>query len=34
MLTTELFITIISLCITCFALGYTVGSKSNYKTQK
>ena len=27
MLTTELFIAIISLCITCFALGYTVGSK-------
>ena len=34
MLTTVLFITIISLCITCFALGYTVGSKSNDKTQK
>ena len=34
MLTTELFIVIISLCITCFALGYTVGSKSNDKTQK
>ena len=34
MLTTELFIAIISLCITCFALGYTVGSKSNDKTQK
>ena len=29
MLTTDLFITIISLYITCFALGYTVGSKSN-----
>ncbi len=29
MLTTELFIAIISLCITCFALGYTVDSKSN-----
>ena len=28
MLTTELFIAIISLCITCFALGYTVGYKS------
>lgn len=28
MLTTELFIAIISLCITCFALGYAVGSKS------
>jgi len=28
MLTTELFIAIISLCITCFALGYTIGSKS------
>ena len=34
MLTTDLFIAIISLCITCFALGYTVGSKSNDKTQK
>ena len=34
MLTTELFIAIISLCITCFALGYAVGSKSNDKTQK
>ena len=34
MLTTELFIAIISLCITCFALGYTVGSKSNNKTQE
>ena len=32
MLTTELFIAI--LCITCFALGYTVASKSNDKTQK
>ena len=29
MLTTELFISIISLCITCFALGYTIGSQSN-----
>ena len=28
MLTTELFIAIISLCITCFALGYSIGSKS------
>ena len=27
MLTTELFIAIISLCITCFALGYAIGSK-------
>ena len=34
MLTTDLFIAIISLCITCFALGYTIGSKSNDKTQK
>lgn len=34
MLTTELFIAIISLRITCFTLGYTVGSKSNDKTQK
>ena len=28
MLTTDLFIAIISLCIACFALGYNVGSKS------
>ncbi len=28
MLTTELFIAIISLCIACFALGYAIGSKS------
>ena len=28
MLTTELFIAITSLCITCFALGYAIGSKS------
>ena len=28
MLTTDLFIAIISLCIACFALGYTVASKS------
>ena len=34
MLTTELFIAIISLCITCFNLGYTVGSKSKNKHQK
>ena len=34
MLTTELFIAIIGLCISCFALGYAVGSKSNNKTQK
>ena len=34
MLTTDLFIAIISLCMTCFALGYTVGSKSNDQTQK
>ena len=27
MLTTELFIAIIGLCISCFALGYTIGSK-------
>lgn len=31
MLTTELFIAIISLCIKCFALGYAVGSKINDK---
>ena len=34
MLTTDLFIAIVSLCLTCYALGYTVGSKSNNKTQK
>ena len=28
MLTTDLLIAIISLCIACYALGYTVGSKS------
>ena len=28
MLTTELFIAIIRLWITCFALGYAIGSKS------
>ena len=34
MLTTDLFMAIISLSIACFALVYTVGSKSNNKTQK
>ena len=34
MLTTDLFIAIVSLYLTCYALGYTVGSKSNDKTQK
>ena len=34
MLSVELFIAIIGLCIECFALGYTMGSKSNDKTQK
>lgn len=34
MLTTELFIAIVSFGITCFALGYAIGSKSNDKTQK
>ena len=34
MLTTDLFIAIVSLCLTCYALGYTVGSKSNDKIQK
>ena len=29
MLTTDLFISILSLCITCFALGYAMGSESN-----
>jgi len=27
MLTTELFIAILSLCLTCFTLSYTIGSK-------
>ncbi len=34
MLSAELFIAVIGLCIECFALGYTMGSKSNDKTQK
>ena len=34
MLTTELFIAIISLCLTCFNLGYAVGSRSKNKTKK
>lgn len=34
MLTTEFFIAIISLCIACFALGYTIGSRSNDKAKK
>ena len=34
LITTELFIAIISLCITCFALGYTVGCKSSNNAQK
>lgn len=34
MLTTDLFIAIISLCITCFALGYAVASKSSDQIQK
>ena len=34
MLTTDLFIAIVSLCLTCYALGYTVVSKGNDKTQK
>lgn len=34
MLTTELFIAIIGLCLTCFNLGYAVGSKSKNKAKK
>ncbi|MFR7537556.1 MAG: hypothetical protein ACLUX8_02270 [Clostridium sp.] len=34
MITTELFIAIISLCITCFSSGYALGSRNNDKTQK
>ena len=34
MLTTDLFIAIISLCLTYFNLGYAVGSRSKNKTKK
>lgn len=34
MLTTENLIAVISLCITCFSLGYTIGNKDNNKTDK
>ena len=34
MLTTDLFISILSRFITCFALGYAMGSESNKKAQK
>ena len=34
MLTIEGLIAVISLCITCFGLGYAIGSKDSDKTQK
>ena len=34
MLTIEGLIAVISLCVTCFGLGYAIGSKDNDKTQK
>ena len=34
MLTTELFIAILSLCLTCFALGYTIGSKGKNRHKR
>lgn len=34
MLTIEGLIAVISLCITCFSLGYAIGSKDSNNTQK
>ncbi len=34
MLTMEGLIAVISLCLTCFGLGYAIGSKDNNKPQK
>ena len=34
MLTMEGLIAVISLCLTAFGLGYTIGSKDNNKPQK
>ena len=34
MLTIEGLISVIGLCLTCFSLGYSIGSKDNHKTQK
>ncbi len=34
MLTIEGLIAVISLCVTCFGLGYAIGNKDNDKTQK
>ena len=34
MLTIEGLIAVVSLCITCFGLGYSIGSKDNNNTQK
>ncbi len=34
MLTIEGLISVLSLCLACFSLGYAIGSKDNDKTQK
>ncbi len=34
MLTIEGLISVLGLCLTCFGLGYAIGSKDNGKTQK
>ena len=34
MLTMEGLIAVVSLCLTAFGLGYTIGSKDNNKAQK
>ena len=34
MLTMEGLIAVVSLCLTAFGLGYTIGSKDNNKSQK
>ena len=34
MLTIEGLISVLGLCLTCFGLGYAIGSKDNNKTQK
>ena len=34
MLTIEGLISVLSLCMTCFGLGYAIGSKDNSKTRK
>lgn len=34
MLTVEMFIAIIALCVTCFSLGYSMGSRDSKDTKK